>query len=638
MIRLIDALTLATTKLRSHKVRTAITVAIAGPMFGLILAVVLVMQGVFDSVERFSSEGLNNRTLVTVSHYANEAYNAYEHKDDAAFIAEIEKAQADLVARKTAAAKKYNISYNAATEDPSPVTTDPKTKQKTINDFNMGSSIVQQLVVVHQKASKPFDIKTYLAPYSSTHVIGKLESVAPTNGQLVYMKDGKEQQEGAKKDTAPTPSLADMGGGTDPILRVMDAGVTRPFVVAKTFNPAAGEVPVVLPYAAAEGLLGYKPLNADMSRADKLARLGDVRRRVGEITASFCYRNTAGTQLLATALSQQVEIEKNKSNAEYIMPSVQYAVPDAATCGAVTIKKDTRTAEEKKQDDDRILYEKEIGTYIGDPVQQKIVVRAVGLAGDVNALNMSFSLDGMVNSMLNSWLGYGVWAIPSDLFAQLPTQYRPSVVFDPAPAAQVDYPKPEEYLVEFGDKQQARQLLEKTGILGGMPSGSEMVTPFGSGILLIDEVKRTFMNVLFWALVVVGAMAVVILLGMIGRTIADGRRESAVFRAIGAKRLDIAGIYGAYAVLLSVRVITFAAALGGVLAGAVELLWWRDATIGARLAYAASDTTKEFHLVSVFSWYVPVVVGVIFVAGMVAAIIPIARNARRNPITDMRDE
>ena len=47
MIRLIDAMTLAYTKLRTHKIRTGLTIGVAGILFGLILAVIMVAQGVF---------------------------------------------------------------------------------------------------------------------------------------------------------------------------------------------------------------------------------------------------------------------------------------------------------------------------------------------------------------------------------------------------------------------------------------------------------------------------------------------------------------------------------------------------------------------------------------------------------------
>lgn len=56
MIRFADAVVLAYTKLRTHRVRTGITVAIAGLLFGLIATVVIIAQGVFDSVHSFSND------------------------------------------------------------------------------------------------------------------------------------------------------------------------------------------------------------------------------------------------------------------------------------------------------------------------------------------------------------------------------------------------------------------------------------------------------------------------------------------------------------------------------------------------------------------------------------------------------
>ena len=112
MIRLIDAMTLAYTKLRTHKIRTGLTVGVAGILFGLILAVIIVAQGVFDSVERFSQEGLGNRMILLVSKMDMKSFKASVNMDDPEFIAEVEQYHAEYVAKKTALAKKYNIAYD----------------------------------------------------------------------------------------------------------------------------------------------------------------------------------------------------------------------------------------------------------------------------------------------------------------------------------------------------------------------------------------------------------------------------------------------------------------------------------------------------------------------------------------------
>ena len=131
MIRFIDTVILAHTKLRTHKVRTGLTLGVAGILFGIILGVIFVAQGVFDSVERFSEEGLADRAIVAVSKWSDAYYNQYEHAEDEDFIAEVKATHEALVVKKTTAAKKYNVSYDAKSEDPSPIIIDRETKKGT---------------------------------------------------------------------------------------------------------------------------------------------------------------------------------------------------------------------------------------------------------------------------------------------------------------------------------------------------------------------------------------------------------------------------------------------------------------------------------------------------------------------------
>jgi hypothetical protein len=330
-----------------------------------------------------------------------------------------------------------------------------------------------------------------------------------------------------------------------------------------------------------------------------------------------------------------------KNTEGYEAPSLQYALPAEDSCGEVTIAKDVRTAAEKRQDEQRIAYQKELGEYPGDPVQRKIIVRGVGVSGD-QANSEMFTVGGLVSGLLGSWLG-DMFVIPADLLGQMPADSRPDFLF-PLGQSNVGTQvgatfRTDSYFVEFTDKKEARAALEAGGMFGAMyDENAVTVMPYGNSVLVVDELKTWFQRILFWVLTVVGGVALIILASLIGRTVADGRRESAIFRAIGARRGDIASIYGMYALLLSIRVAVFALVLGSVLALTAHLLLWRDATIGARLAYAAVDTTKEFYLFSIASWYIPLVLGAIIAVGLVASIIPIIFGTRRNPIRDMRNE
>lgn len=639
MIRFSDAVILAYTKLRTHRIRTGIAVAVAGLLFGLIAAVIMVAQGVFDSVDRFSAEGLNNRTILSVTHAGQgSGFNQYEHMEDADFIAEVEVAHAALVLKKQTAAKKFDITYVPEMEDPSPVAIDPVTKQKVITELGLDAESVNQIAGARRVAAHtPFDINAYIKPYSTAKVLGLNSTLQLTSGMITYMKDGKEV---LKQARANRPQMYSPDNEA-PSLSVIEASVTKPFIIDKNFNASKGEIPAIFPYLTAEKLLGLKPLSSKTPTSEKLARLGEVRSKIGSVVASYCYRNQASLTLLSQATAQRAEIERNASNKEYTKPLLSYGLPKEIDCGATLVTSDTRTATEKKQETNHVLYEKEIGTYIGEPMQQKIVVRGVGVAGDISAGFNNVSVGGIVQGLLGSWLGYNTLVIPEDMLKEVPAEFRPEAVFDTSPKKISNYAyfPLETHLVEFGDRTQARDLMEKTGsTLGGASRGDVNVSPFGSGVLIIDELRRMFEQVLVWVFLIVGTVAIIILGSMIGRTVAEGRRESAVFRAIGAKRSDIGAIYGMYAFLLSLRAVMFAGVLALVLALTVEILFWHEATLGARLAYAASDTTREFHLFSLNSPYLLAIAGVIIAAGMIASIVPILLGARRSPIKDMRDD
>jgi hypothetical protein len=638
MMHPLDALVLARTKLRTHRVRTGITVVAAGLLFGLIIAALFFVQGIFTSVDKYSGVGLNNRVLLTIGHFPQSmAFDAYNHLNDEAFINEVETIHKEEVARKTAAAKKYSVPYDAALEDPSPVVINPITKQKTITVESLGSNAVQRATNARSEAAyTPFSIDEYLKPYRSAVQRGTIEWVQPTNGSFTYMKDGKENQKVA--DTPQEDYMMRTGSGAS--LTVLDGSVTKPFITNTAFDASKGEVPVILPFSDAEKLLGLSKLSKDASPNERKERLRYVREHVGTVTAAFCYRSEASRELMSQAVSQQDLIKRMAGDPTFVTPSLLYNEPNISDCSGVTIKSDTRSAAEKQAEANRVLFEKEINTWIGEPIQQKIVVRGVGISGDNDTASSTLSLGTLVRSLLNSTLGYETWVVPQDVLAQLPAASRPDVVFGTRKEGIFDAYggfQSTSYLVEFGDKDEARSLLTRTGAFTGSV-GDVSAYPFGSGVLFIDDLRTWTEKILFWALLAVGAIAAVTLWAVIGRTIADSRRESAVFRAIGATRLDVASIYSLYAFLLSLRVAIFALVLGLSVSLLVDILYSESATTAAQLAYAAADTDIRFHLMNIFSQYVPIVLGVIVLVGLVASIVPILLGVRRNPINDMRDE
>lgn len=636
MIRLRDAIILARTKLKVRTIRTGIAVAVSGLLFGVVGALIIITQGIFVSVDKFSEEGLNDRFLVQVVHWEKaEGFDPYDNLENPEFIQEVEKTRQEVVGQKKKAAKKYNIDYNPDSEDPNPIITDAKTKKKKLDENMITSRFVRE--VVRQRSGQlgdDFDIEKIIKQYSSARLVQSLSVVLPSDGAFVYMKKGSEAIGGVARVTkGEVDPLATFG---DPTLQILEGSIARPFLTTATFDPSKGEIPVIVPFRQAESLLGLKKLPGTASGQEKLDRLREVRSRVGEVSISYCYRNQASADLLAKAIAQQKEIDRNAKDVDYVLPSVRYKLPDSTSCGGVEVVSDKRTKNERAYDESLVAYQKEVGEYIGDPIQKKITLRGVGVASEVDYESQASSVAEMINSLLNSWLGHGMWSIPGDLLELLPEDSRPDFVFNSEPDS--SYPRIEpSHIIEFKDQNQAREMLKKYAYEDEGSVGIS-AAPFGSGILLVDEIKRVMDVALKYVFLAIGAVAIIILSGIVSRAVSDGRRESSIFRAIGASRLDIVMIYGVYVVLLAFRIIVFAAILAMAIGLGADVLLSRSATVGAHLAYAASDLSKEFHLFSLSSPYLVWTVGVIFIASILASIVPISLGARRNPIKDMRND
>lgn len=636
----IDAYVIARTKLQSHKIRTSITIIIAGLLFGLIIAAITITQGALKSIDNYSEVGLNNRIIIGLTYSPQvSSFNEYDHMGDPDFVNEVESVYKTEITTRQAIAKKYSVQYDPSVSDPSPIGIDTLTKQKVITNDGILSPAAQKVTNDRREANgKKFSITDYLKTYKSASLRGTFNTLQPNNGSVMYMKNGQENQQVSSNRVEDSM----IGSGSGVSLALLDGTISSPFITSKHFDTSKGEVPVILPVSDAEKLLKLTPLAKDASALDHRERLSYLRSHIGDATASFCYRNDASRTLLGQAVAQQDELKKaSTSNSPYIQPVVIYNTPDTTNCSAVTIKSDGRTAQEKQEDENRKLFEKEAGISQGEPVEYKITIRGVGVSGDSSSGSSTLSVSMLINSLLNSSLGYNTWSVPADMLYSLPENYRPESVFGNATDNLSKLTEPttayQSYLVEFKDKKEARALLERTGAYSGS-FGDVSAYQFGSGTLFIDEARTWVERALFWVLIAVSSIAIVTLWGVIGRTIADSRKESAVFRAIGATKIDIANIYGIYALLLSLRILLFALILGLSIAYITDLLLSDTATLGAQLAYAAVDTNIQFHLFTLYSVYTLLVGGLIVVATLIASGIPILLGSRRNPIEDMRDD
>lgn len=623
------ALKFASTKLRTRKVRLTLTIALSATLFGVLFFVAPVARGAFASIERFGKEGLGARFVVQASTSSQGEYLGNE-----TVLARATALNADILSQKKAAAKRLGLPFDAK-EEPSPIT-ETESPTGRIRSLNMqhpaAKAAIKEYLASHSLPGIPeLRTATEAAPPSAFYE-GRQYQTGFNGEQLQIIKNGKENFEGAIITSRIDDFLVAWTAINDELI--------SPFVLPEQDLRigADGTIPLVIPFGAVESLLQAKLLPNNASATDRIAHVREVRAKAPSLRFSVCYRNKASVDLISEALGARTEAAQNKNNASYQRPALVYGLPDQA-CAVATVVRDVRTATEKALDDKKTQLANT--PYAAQAEQKLLTFRIVGISPDQVDGNASNTED-IIHSIVNSSLGYG-WYMPSSLTKQdalIDQLFTPDAYF---------MGLGRNYFVEFASAGAARSFMNEKGC--SVPSAMRpqnddctrdgkifSITPFGSNTLGLDSIKGQFNGIFTLAILVAAAVACVIMCNTIGRMIVDSRRETAVFRAIGAKRADIACIYLTYAFLLSTLIAVAALVLGTVGAYAFNAVFSSRVAAEAVVAYTARDLTTPFSLFTPQWTDALALVALILCTGFVAAALPLIRNVRRDPIRDMRDD
>lgn len=641
MIHPLDSVTLAYTKLRTRKIRTAFTILISGLLFGLLLAVLVITTGLLTSFEKLGQEGVGKKYIITASKsgMSTDSFDYRPLLEDPAAVTRTEQLHSERVAAKAAEARRLKLDYQPAEEDPSPVKFDKELEKKIINNDDSNAPAVQQMIKEYRsqhddttdirETAKNLDVKQYL-----TEVV-----IKPTNGNLIPMPDGQEElitrRDPIPKQAHPYMSYEDFSSSFSS-LAIEDQTLTDPYSTT-SYNPhQATALPVVIPYTHAEKTLGFKKLPATASASERIERIRQVRDKAKNMTIDMCYRNEISTSQVNEALTTQKAIEKNKGNKDYSKPKLIRAVPDPASCTVAPIAEDTRTAIEKAHDANQEEFDKKFNGLV-EPVAIKLRFQVIGLSPSYPSTDNVQSIVGGLSVMFAPGI-ISHWQIPAHYFVKLPPELRPTAIFgDEANKAQSisELPQtPESAIIEFARLDHAQQYLKRYEDF----NSQIFAYPYANNTIIMQQLRDMLKSVVFWVTIIFAAIATIILASIIGRTIADGRRETAMFRAIGAKRIDIIAIYICYTLLLSLRIIIFVAVLGTTLALLAHYWLAPQITPEALITFSAQNLDQQISLIGFNSPYINYIPLVIIGTSLLAMIIPLLASVRRNPIHDMRQE
>jgi ABC-type antimicrobial peptide transport system permease subunit len=345
--------------------------------------------------------------------------------------------------------------------------------------------------------------------------------------------------------------------------------------------------------------------------------------------------------MLAKIQQDYANTEKNINNRNYQEPSLQFQAPTVA-CGDITVKKDTRTQSEKEEQANTETTQKKLGLYV-PPKHYLTTFQIVGIVNAQPFSEYNVNIESYITNLLSPQDTSFSAIIPLQLYEQLPGNLK----FNTQITSQTDSTRYTlenttfaSRVLEFASIDKARSFLSSETCpshdLGCTKSFYGI--PYGSNYLILDEIGKLFRHILSIALPILIGMALIIVWFTISRIMSENRKETAVYRAMGAKRIDIATIYIIYTLLLAARISALSFVFGISIAYAIDRIYGAQLTDVALSTFGIITDNLRFSLFDLSSPLLLGILGIIFATSIIACIQPLIRNVLRPPIRDMREE
>lgn len=652
MIRFSYAFRLSNTKLKSKKALVLVSVLVSSVLFAVLVAGVVIFNGAQHSALRMVQKANEGLYRVQVSPVLPDSIYTYERPLTIGTINRLNDLQkkyySDLKAKYVAAGVKYDTSTEIPALKPA-LYVSPGTPDALKFDVNNESPVIQydqDLKIkeyVKSAKNKIEDLTISAKTYGATDIHSTGNSATLGIPNLLLLKSGKVDYGDTEMEGG---DLSGYGYSINAIhngsYEFQDDTLLNRYILSNSGKKTLKGIPVVATAQELSSLFGKeknigKEPNDDQDKASWLKNIQD---QFNGYTYQACYRNSSEQKLIQKAQSDYSEIQINKSNKDYKEPHLQYELPTNG-CGDIAVKKDVRTTEEKKEDASALDDQKKLGLYL-EPQHKLLTFEVVGVMYAQHYTEYSANIKSYLQTLLSTEnSGFNAY-VPKNLYDNLPDSMKfmqektdANSRFDGLVDAGLST-----HVVDFSSTDQARKFMDEQTcpVTESDCNKLYLSTPYGSNYLILDDIGKLFTKIMFYAFPVVLFLAGLIIWFNMSRVMSENKKETAVYRAMGAKRVDIASIYIIYG--LTLALLTAAVALlVGIAAGiALDYLYSPSLTAIASSSFGVADKSLKFSLFDLNSVFIIAIIFAIFVISIVGMIYPLIRSVRRSPIKDMRDE
>jgi hypothetical protein len=611
---------LAYSKLRVRRLRTAITIAVSGILFGVTIMLLVIVHSGLESTERFNNSLFDGNYFAFASNFDDQT----SLLTNVTIQAKAKQIYQQTIDTKTTEANSMGIAFDVK-DEVSPITYDVVGDTKTpLLDLTSPSA---QKAVADYKSTHPDTAQSNLTEaanaYNATHLF-QVNELHAVNGISALMHNGEESFGSA----APADDFM-----TRTFPRVIDESVVKPFLTT-TVGSDDKEIPLLVPASMAERLLGLSKLPESVDSTQKLDRINDLKTKTAGLVFSVCYRNDVSKEQIESAMS----VSSGSSEA------ITYGLPNAKDCAQATVLKDSRSVALKASDDRRQEFNAKFGEATL-PVQRKVSFKVVGLLpDDKTSVSGAESITEVVQSFLFGSSQLGTPIVPLQAYQKTQAMKIYGDIYKVSPDILAGSQLAQSgYLVEFANKADMRRFIEERNCTDQQAKCQDPRKPFplvefGTTSVKSADIAKTVESIAGPVLIGVVFISALIMAGTFGRIIIDSRREIAIYRAVGASRRNIAVIFMLYSFILSLLVAIFTLVIGVAGAFVFDAALSQQATVTGYTTYGLVNEAFKIHFVTMnifFVWWIPVTA---IATGIVSMLIALPDAMNRTVVEDVRDE
>ena len=657
MIRLRYSFKLAFTKLHSKRGMLAASIIVSGLLFAVLIAGIIIFTGAEKSAVSFVQKANNNKYLVEVNPVISNTVYGYDSPIPIIEIHRIKALEKEYYSNLQAKYKSLGLTYDKTTEvsafiPEAYMSTSLPDEQRVYVNYSSPVIIWDQTLKMQEyiktAKNKLTDLQTIGEKYNASGYYANTTTGFSVIPSLMLIKNSKEDFGDMEMKMGDSGIY---GYSTNVIhngsYSFNDDSLLQRYLLPASERDEAKGIPVIVSAQEAVSLFGSdKSIGKEPTDTKaKTAWLKEVQSKMNGYTYQVCYRNSTELAKITKAQRDYADIVNNKDNKDYQKPSLIYSLP-SEPCGAAIVQSDTRTSDEKKADAKVVEDQKKLGEY-EEPKHVLLVFQIVGIFNAQPYSNYTDNVQSYLKNLLNvnsiNWTAI----IPKQLYNKLPNDMKfeslalsaKSSNFYVDIASSLDEAGLSTRILEFKTINEARLFMQQETCPSEQTDCKKLFSSsaYGSNYLILDEIGKIFQKIMSYALPVVLGLAAVIIWFTMVRVMADNRKETAVYRAMGAKRRDIVAIYLLYSGIISMFIAGFALAAGILASYIINVIYGQTLTDVAIASFGVIDNTKFslFNLSSPLLW---LVVLSIFVVSLVAIIQPLIRNVMRSPIDDMRNE